>query len=165
MLVYALIALVLAAMAWRSSRIANATHSIRGILGVALFLGLTSTGVVINTILAASEPNAAAIVELKHRLPPDVCLVSLGPVDHLFAYYYRDPIGLLDRTPEAENTIAPGDYFCSGDGADGIPPMAVNFPYEKIAEVSCDRLRAKHGQRVVIVGRRLPNVSIHLSSG
>jgi 4-amino-4-deoxy-L-arabinose transferase-like glycosyltransferase len=151
---YGVAAVALAATTWWASRGEGSARTTQGVLSVAAFLGLTWSGVVVNHLIHASEIQSVSVAELKHRLPPDVHLVSLGRIDHLFAYYYRDPIALLPRTREAEQAIAPGDYFCSGD--DLSPPMEVSFPYEKIAVVSCDRWHAKRGNRVVLVGRRLP---------
>lgn len=152
--VYLVASMALAAATWWSSRSNDMARAALGVLSVAAFLGLTSTGAMTNYMIYASEPNAASVADLKRRLPPNVRLVSLGRIDHLFAYYYRDPIGLLPRTAEAEQAIAPGDYFCSGD--ENTPAMEVSFPYQMIAEVPCDRWRANRGKRAVLVGRRLP---------
>ena len=156
---YSVAAVALAASTWWSSRGAGLARASLGVLSVAMFLGLSWTGAVVNHAICASEPNAAAVADLKQHLPSNVRLTSLGRIDHLFAYYYRDPIGLLPRTHEAEQAIAPGDYFCSGD--ENTPPMEVSFPYEKIAVVSCDRWHANRGKRAVLVGRRLPDSSEH----
>ena len=152
--IYLFVAAVLSLVTWWSRGAATTAQIRSGVLSVAIFLGLTSTVVMSNVLIRTSEPTAEAVADLKRRLPADAGLVSLGPIDHLFAYYYGDPIPMLSY-PSQENAIPPiGGYFCSGNDASG--PVEVNFPWEKVAVISCERRHKPQPRRVVVVGRRLP---------
>ena len=151
---YLLAAAVLACATWRS-RVATTTTQIRiGVLSVAIFLGLTSTGVRSNVLIRISEPTAKAVADLKQHLPADAQLVSIGPIHHLFAYYYGDPIPIISYSTQGNALPVIGGYFCSG--TDYSPPVEVNFPWEKIAVISCERRHKPRPRMVVVVGRRLP---------
>jgi hypothetical protein len=95
---------------------------------------------------------------LKAQLPSDVHLVSIGPVDDIFMYYYANPIERLpaDKAAEGQGGNAAEsewEYFCMGCG----PNMPeVKFDYEKLAEVSVDAGYVDHPHDKVIVGRRRP---------
>jgi hypothetical protein len=83
---------------------------------------------------------------LKERLPDHARLVSLGPIPHLFAYYYGEPI---DLRPVCANEAAleSGEYFCA--------IAEPEIPYVEVARINCDRSVSDHAQSVVIVGRSL----------
>lgn len=77
-------------------------------------------------------------------------MVSIGPVDDVFLYYYGKPIKLL---PESEGTSRKDPswtYFCMGSGSD-MP--AFDLPYEKLGVVSVEAAYSDHPRNVVILGR------------
>jgi hypothetical protein len=120
---------------------------------VVALLGLGYAGLGMNVIDAISEDHAVAMQELKDRLPPQARLVSLGVVDHVFTFHYRDPIRVLAQSQgEHERPEADAYFVFDPDSKAGPKP---DFAWEQVAVFSCDRLRHDVPQRPVVVGRRL----------
>jgi hypothetical protein len=128
-----------------------------GIVSAALLVGLVWLGPIIEGKRRASETSTpTAVTALKQRLPSGTRLASLGPTDHVFAYYYREPIKQLPW-PLTEQSVPPDvEYFCYstnfclGPSLDQIP-----FPYETLAVIACDARHVEPPERFVLVGRRL----------
>jgi 4-amino-4-deoxy-L-arabinose transferase-like glycosyltransferase len=149
--VFAVAALGLAAIAYWSGNARTAEKRAVGTLALAAFLGLAYTGVVINGMQRVSSPSLApAVAELKRKLPEHVRLVSLGPADPLFAYYYRDSITKLPRPQGAEEIPAETEYFCFCANADDR--FWPDFDFEQVGEINCDRTPSSRN-RLTIVGR------------
>ncbi len=150
--IFALAAGGLAAVAYWSGLGAAPGRRAMGFWALTVFLVLGYTGVVINAMLRASNfTTEPAVTSLKRELPKNATLVSLGPADHLFAYYYRDPIPSIPW-PNGANALPEGTrYFCFSRSAQ--EPRWPDFPFEQIAEINCDRAHASR-DRVTIVGRR-----------
>lgn len=151
-LVFALAAAGLAVVAYWSGNARTPGRRAVGFLALAGFLALGYTGVVMNAILRVSnfttEPDVAA---LKRQLPAHARLVSLGPADPLFTYYYRDPIRAVPWPERADDLPDGVEYFCFARVADA--PRWPDFPFQEVAEINCDRALASRG-RLTIVGRR-----------
>jgi hypothetical protein len=124
-----------------------------GTLAVGGLLGLSYIGAIVNIFVATRRPIDAEIAAVATRLPSDVQLVSIGPVDDVFLYYYGKPI---ERLPAAEgigHKEPPWTYFCMGCGS-SVP--AFDMPYETLGVVSVEAAYSDHPHDVVILGRRLP---------
>jgi hypothetical protein len=135
---------------------ATALAGMTGILGVALFAGLLYGGAFINDMLRRSEVRTAeAVAEVKRQLPPGVRLVSIKPNDHLFAYYYRDPMPQVALCDAAEAVDPETTYFCFSSLE--LSPKDLPFPFETVATVSCERWHLSKPSRIVTVVRRLPD--------
>jgi 4-amino-4-deoxy-L-arabinose transferase-like glycosyltransferase len=120
-----------------------------GILIVAGFVAFTYTGIFINKLIRSSPGTEAAVVSLKHQLPLGHRLVSLGPVHHLFAFYYGEPIEILSGP--IERLGEPQTYFCF-DKHQG-ENRALPFQWKEIASISVDRFRRPIPQTSVVIGR------------
>ncbi len=122
-----------------------------GSLALAAFFGLAYAIVVIDGIVRVSNHRTeSSVAELKTQLPSGKTLVSLGEADHLFAYYYRDPIPAVAWPQDVEHVPADVEYFCFNHTADD--PYWPSFPFEQIATINCDRAEAST-ERFTIVGR------------
>jgi hypothetical protein len=140
-------------LVWASKKIVP-LRFMAGALAIAVFLGMTETGVLMNVFAELRQPIGESIAKLNAKLPRDVHLVSIGPVDDIFIYYYAKPIKRLPQEVGAADGTQPWEYFCMGCG----PNMPkVNFEYEKLAEVSVEAGYDDHPHDKVIVGRRLPS--------
>ena len=134
-----------------------------GILSLAAFLGLLYTGVVVNAEQRVSENTAAAVAKLHSQLPNRASLCSLGRIDHLFAFHFRDPIA-VQPWPQSADAIRPEmQYFCFNE--DPAQPKKLPFQWEKLAVISLERNHMARPRRTVVVGRCLPNPSDALSKG
>ncbi len=148
-LAFSWLALGLGLCAWQCVHSELPALQIGSILCVASFVGLTFAGLFTNSLVAQSQRADLAMSKLKSRLPSNAQLVSVGPIHHLFAYHFGRPIGLLpaDAQPDAEATG--GRYFCT------MKSVPISVPYEKVAEICCDREKDDGGRDIVIVGRLL----------
>jgi 4-amino-4-deoxy-L-arabinose transferase-like glycosyltransferase len=127
-----------------------------GALTVGALLGLSYIGVIINIFVATWHHIDAEIAVVAARLPDDVQLVSIGPVDDVFLYYYGKPIKRLPLSEGLGHKAPPWTYFCMGCG----PNMpAFDMPYEKLGVVSVEASYSDHPHDVVIIGRRLPETT------
>ncbi len=132
---------------------AGRAPAVTGAMSIALFLGMIFAGPVTSLQYRASNRTTGpAVARLKETLPPKANLVSLSVVDHLFTYYYRDPIPVITWPPSPGQ--APGNftYFCFS--VDLVKPEQVTFPHEILATIVCDRNAIEPPIRRVYVGRR-----------
>lgn len=152
-LLFAAAAVPLAGTAYWASRSVRPWSAVVGAAAVGLFAAVVWNGPVVEWKLAMSEQGTAEAVEaLRRELPPDAELISIGPTDHLFAFYYRDPIRLIrwDRL-DAEKF----EYFCYSTQFSESPPMSeLPFSFEVLAVVSCERQENENPKRVVVVAKR-----------
>lgn len=151
--VFAAVAAPLAVAAYWASRSVRPWSAVVGAASVGLFAALVWNGPIVQWKLLLSERGTAEAVEaLRHKLPADAELISIGPTDHLFAFYYRDPIRLVrwDRLGSEQF-----EYFCYSTQFSESPPMSeLPFSYDILAQISCERQETENPRRVVIVGKR-----------
>jgi hypothetical protein len=108
-----------------------------------------------NFIVRKNGVTAEQVAQLKKRLPWGQALVSFGPIHHLFAYHFQDPIALQEWPRKADGSVVQAYYFCF----DRNKSQSLPFAWEEIAAISCDRDRTPNPEEVVVVGRRLPLIS------
>jgi 4-amino-4-deoxy-L-arabinose transferase-like glycosyltransferase len=151
---YAAAVLGLAGLAWR------ARHSERGRirtagLALAVFMVLTFTGMVTDARIRRSEDQQEAVARIKELLPPGQRLISIGPIDALFAYHFGDSIDPSPLTTAEWARLLARDelYFCFDEVA-GWRPF-VPFAWQPLGIVSMDRNRHNPPERAVVVGRRV----------
>jgi hypothetical protein len=148
---------VLALIVFRARSRNQPARAYGAVIGLAGFLALTFTGVLTDFRLQRSENAAQAMRQLKERLPPDQQLVSLdGHTDSLFAYYYGSPTiapRKIDGAKEKSAMVSP--YFCIV--CEGSIRPTLPFQWKEIGSVSVDRNHHAIPERMVIVGRRLPD--------
>jgi 4-amino-4-deoxy-L-arabinose transferase-like glycosyltransferase len=125
-------------------------------LAVAGLLGLAYSGAIINIFVATRHPIAAEVATVAARVPEGVELVSIGPVDDVFLYYYGKPIRQLPAAEGVGHQARAWTYFCMGCGS-YLPE--VDMPYEKLGAVSVEAAYSDQPHDVVIIGRRLPEAT------
>jgi hypothetical protein len=124
------------------------------VLALAGFLGLSYTGVVVNVQVRTSNDPSPQVASLGDLIPSDQPLVSFGHVHHLFAYYYAKPIEFKPLDAQGRPVDDTATYFCFSLDPGFVAPT-ISFPWEMLAEVSCDRARSEHPRARVIVGKRV----------
>jgi hypothetical protein len=110
-------------------------------------------------------------------VPPEAQLVSLTPIEHRFAYYYRDEITELPW-PTRVADIPPGmEYFCfmrnPGDTAErrhagrgrGTEKSSGTLPFawQEVTAICVDRSVRDEGARAVVLGRVIRPLRAELS--
>ena len=140
---------------WASARM-EAWRQQLGTLAISGLLGLSYTGAIINIFVATRHPIDAEVAAVAARIPDNVQLVSIGPVDDVFLYYYGKPITRLARSEGIGDKQPPWTYFCMGCGST-MP--AFDMPYEQLGVVSVEAAYCDHPHDVVILGRRLPEMT------
>jgi 4-amino-4-deoxy-L-arabinose transferase-like glycosyltransferase len=125
---------------------------------VAGFWGLISTGIVLTAQQRSSNDPANEIAHVRELIPRGETLVSFRPIHHLFAYYYRQPIRVQMVAHDRAPADFAGTYFCYSVAHD-TPPVEMPFPWEQVAEISCERARTSDATTKVVVGRALASKS------
>jgi len=141
----------LAGLAFWAGNSATPARRAAGTWAIALFLGLLHTGVVVSAQARLSNTTTGpAVAALKQKLQ-GARLVSLGSVDHLFTYYYLDPIEAVAWPERAEEIPPRAEYFCFS--CTEQEPRWPEFAFETVEVICCDR-EANGAGRLVIVGKR-----------
>jgi 4-amino-4-deoxy-L-arabinose transferase-like glycosyltransferase len=137
-----------------------------GILALAGFLALASSGAMTNARLRAANDLDPVVAQLHERLAGGE-LVSLGRVYHRFAYAYGTPIPQIPW-PSSHDELPPDvTYFCfdrrpgdtqerraTSDGRiHGTTPGTLPFEWEEVARIEADPVERAVHNRTVIVGR------------
>ena len=152
-IVYGLLAVAAAVAVVWSQRQRDAAGARLGVLTLAAFMGLSYSGLVINVQMRSSNNPSAAVASVRELIPPGDRLLSFGPVHHLFAYYFQDPIELRKVDDGQAPTEFDNAYFCFVDDPFFETPE-IPFAWERVAEISCERVQSKHPLTKVVVGRR-----------
>ncbi len=161
------VALAVAAILFVARRRREPRLALAAVTAIAAFLALAHLGVV-NAGKARAAADVAAIVgELRGELPPGEQLVSLGAIDHRFAYFYGEPIEQFSwpETPEA----APSDvrYFVFMRRAGDTPERRVEgrgvtwghtsgtlpFAWEEVRAISTSRFPDSNPHEWIVLGR------------
>jgi len=150
-LLYGAAVAALALFTWRRAA-ARDQGAMRGIVAAAAaFMVLTMTGVYGNQLQQSAVDAAGAVRRLRRSLPAGARLVSLGPVHHLFAYLYEDPIIIAPRPVDRRQPPAAGTYFCVDQWSDA--PLELPFAWRRLATISMARTRTRRSYTNVVVGR------------
>lgn len=159
-LAYAAAAVALAMLLWRYRAGTTVAQTRLTVIALALFLVLTFSGLVMNIRVRRSVDAASAIEELRAHLPPNQELVSLdGQIDCLFNFLYRTPIVHQRLCPPFGGSDPMDDvtYFCFR--CYGITRPSLPFAWEEIGAINLDRNQLPTPERLLVVGRRLPEGS------
>jgi 4-amino-4-deoxy-L-arabinose transferase-like glycosyltransferase len=161
-LLFTLAAVAVTAIAFWNSRGVEVVREQAGVLTLAVFLGLTYMGAVMNIFVATRHPIDAEVAAMITRLPKDVELVSIGPVDDVFLYYYGRPIRRLPAAEGIGHKERRWTWFCMGCG-----PKMPTFdpPYEQIDKISVETAYCDNPHDVVIIGRRLSDTTAEKPAG
>jgi hypothetical protein len=124
---------------------------------VACFLGLSQATLVVNLRQRFSEDAGQAVASLKQQIPEDAKFVSLGQAHHLFLFHLGKPVRLLKHNEDDPTVWGGAEYFCLW--TKGTDPPQLDFAWEPVATISCDRNRSGRPTEVTIVGRRKPVVT------
>jgi 4-amino-4-deoxy-L-arabinose transferase-like glycosyltransferase len=133
-------------------RSAATGHPKAAVLGLAALVGLLFSGLVTNVVIARGRPLAQHLAEVMQRLPKGAQLVSIGPADPTFAFFYGEPMRQLPWKPAELAKETDWTYFCV-DLRDSR--VKCDFPYEEVAVAYCEPHESPHPVGFVMIGRRL----------
>jgi len=159
--IYLLAAAAIAAILYRLRGNWSPRAGATVMLGLAAFMGLTASGVAVNSLKSTDPQAGIEVALLKERLPKDAQLVSFGQVETMFTYHWRQPVQLVAAClPRSADELPPGcDYFCFNAAAGERP--ALPFLWREDAVISCDRRANGNGpDHAVIVGHRIEAIAL-----
>lgn len=146
-------AIGLAYVARKSLADVNDRAMARGIYAIAGFLAMVQVGLITTVQQHRCEDIAGHVEQIRQQLPANCRLVSLGLVHHAFAYFYGQPIPIVELP--AANFLEGQDYFCLHTYDSDPPPLP--FEWTQITVISCDRFKCDTVPKDrVFIGRRLP---------
>lgn len=134
---------------------------------IAAFLGLSYTGAVLNGQIRTSNDMTESVAELKAGLPAPASLVSFGPIEHRFAYYYENFIEELPWPRDMREIPAGVEYFCFDRYMWDTPqakyvgrgmywetlPNELPFEWEEVAALPADRNKRDPTEITVVIGK------------
>lgn len=151
---------IIAGVGWYAAERLTPRNIMIGMTTTACFLGLTYSTLLVYVRQKISEDAPGAIVQLRHQLPADQPLVSLGPAHHLFLLLYGEPVKQLAVDHPEELDRIGTDYFCFWVWTGGVKPADIPFEWEQVAVISCDRNRRSNPVDTMIVGRRIRSTQV-----
>ena len=151
---------------WTCYRVSTTSTRLIAVAAIALFAGVTQAGVLMNVSIARWNDPSAAVAEIK-EIVSSAPLVSLTPIDHRFAYLYREPIAELAWPLEVDDVPPEVDYFCfmrhpadtaeereAGRGRTWTTtPGRLPFAWEEVATICVERRIRNVPQRMLVLGR------------
>jgi len=166
-LLVAAVAAAAAAVLLRARLTTDAGTAKSAVFAVVSFAGLVFTGAVVNSWLREANDLTVTVTELKTQLPDSVRLVSFGPIDHRFAFYYETLIPELQWPTSREELPEDVSYFCyehhRGDTAESRvngrgmywtrTPGTLPFEWEQVASIPCDRTHTDDPEITAVIGR------------
>jgi 4-amino-4-deoxy-L-arabinose transferase-like glycosyltransferase len=164
-IVFAATALATAATLWCARKRHGDAPAQVAVLALAAWLGLGSTGVMVNYYRQNWHTPSAAVLALKQQLPDPTQLVSFGPAFHPFTYVYQDAIRLLPWPKDVSQVPQNVEYFCFHQSyvnslmrSDQQPSLVASnnaaplpFSWTHVATIQCERHKKSHDN--IVVGR------------
>jgi hypothetical protein len=114
---------------------------------------LSYSGVVVDMQIQTSNDPSAEIVSVRQMIPPGEHLVSFGPIHHLFAFYFQRPIELHKLSDHEVPSDTTATYFCFSEGPN-VEKIEIPFAWDRLAIISCERVRSSTPSATVVVGKR-----------
>ena len=159
------ILLAITTLVW-NHRNALLRHAFYSMAAFSLFVGMFYNCIVVSMHNDHWHDLTVDVNNIKKRLDSDT-MVSFGPVDHRFAYPYRDFIAELTWPEQVHELPADVKYFCfnrtKGDSPErrvaqrGMKmwhtPGTLPFQWKEIGRVCCDRKVREDPDLCVIVGQ------------
>jgi hypothetical protein len=134
---------------------------------IAAIAGIGAAGFLVNLHAARWIDPTGDVAQMKAQLPSGTSLVSFSPVEHRFAYYYRDSIAEIDWPRKIGDLPPDIEYFCfmrqPGDTADSRvagrgrtwykTPGTLPFAWQEMMSICVERQVYDDLPRAVVLGR------------
>lgn len=152
-IVFLLVCIALTILLWRNRHAATLRQGVLGVTCVAAYIGMLYTGVVINVDQRDATNKIQQIAHARDVVPVGEQLFSLGPVDHGFAYYYRDAIAKTPWPSAGQSLPENVEYFVFlPEDELGTPDF--DFAWEPIAFVETAATTTEEIPRLLVVAQK-----------
>jgi len=166
-ILFAFLSLTTCWICFQGFKYGSSKWNFASILAIGLFFGVVNLGIITNSDVARWNDPTTSVAKLKSHLPQSSEVVSLGPIDARFAWYYEDPIRQI-AWPTAETPLPDNvDYFVfmrrptdtpesrsAGRGRSWYrTPGTVPFEWEELTMINCDRVIREVEEETVVLGR------------
>jgi 4-amino-4-deoxy-L-arabinose transferase-like glycosyltransferase len=162
----AMIGAAVVATIWFCYRAGTPIAKLAAVAAIASFAGIVQAGAMTNFNIARWNDPAPAVDQIKQIVASDQ-LVSLTPIDHRFAYLYKQPITELAWPTQVADLPANVEYFCfmrhpvdtaekreAGRGRTWTTsPGTLPFAWEEVATLCVERRVRDYPQRMLVLGR------------
>lgn len=160
---FAILAIVAIRKCYRADSL---DRKLAAVTAIAVFAGVVQAGVLMNLNIGKWSNPVAAVDQMK-EIVAGARLVSLTPIDHRFAYLYREPITELGWPLAVGDLPADVEYFCfmrhpadtarareAGRGRTWTrTPGTLPFAWEEVATLCVERRYRNFPQRMLVLGR------------
>lgn len=137
------------------------------VVAIALFAGIAQAGALMNVNITRWNDPSVGVGQIRDLVSRTAPLVSLTPIDHRFAYLYREPITELSWPREVDDLPENVEYFCfmrdpqdtaqsrcAGRGRSWTTtPGTLPFAWEEVATLCIERRLRNRPQITVVLGR------------
>ena len=142
---------------------------VASVVSIGLVIGVMTAGGIINANVQTWNNPTAQVLELKSHMPTPEQIVSLGPIDHRFAFYYGLPIKQVPW-PTADTPLPDdAEYFVftrrpedtrqerfAGRGRSWYTTAGtVPFEWEELAAIDCNRVVRDSPRCLIVLGRKI----------
>jgi 4-amino-4-deoxy-L-arabinose transferase-like glycosyltransferase len=166
-LFYAIFAFFAAYLLWGAFRHADRFRPTIAVCAIAAVASIGVTGLLLNVHAARWRDPTADVAKIKQMLPPNANLASFSPIEHRFAYYYREPIAELNWPTKTNDVPADLEYFCfmrtPGDTAESrsagrgrtcyTTPGTLPFEWQELGSICVERQKNVKTPQTVVLGR------------
>lgn len=142
-----------AVLIFRQASSGRREHALMVTFTLAALLAICFNGAVLNVKASIYANVGPEVIALRHRLPAEARLVSLGELHHQFVYWYEEHIPMIQRPTIPDEVPADLEYFAM-DARRG-EPVELPFDWEQIATLNMDRIHKADPKVFVLVGRRI----------
>jgi len=152
---------------WLNNRRTGRVRPLVAVGTIAGIAGMSAAGLMVNVHAARWNDPTTDVAQFKDELPPGMRLVSFSPIEHRFAYYYRDAVAEIDWPRHVDDLPPDVEYFCfmrtpgdmperrsSGRGRTVYEtPGTLPFAWREITSICVERQIYDDSPRVVVLGR------------
>jgi 4-amino-4-deoxy-L-arabinose transferase-like glycosyltransferase len=143
-----------AALIFRQTSPGRTEHGLVVTFTITSLAAICFNGPVVNATVNVAANIGPEVTAMRDRLPAQARLVSFGPVNHKFVYWYEENIPILPRPQTLDDVPEDLQYFAMDVGPGQSPDLP--FEWERIAEFNMERRRDKPNPEItVLVGRRI----------
>lgn len=167
LILFSIFSLLVAWICFRARKLGTPKFNFAAILAISSLFGFACLGLFINTNVARWNDPTSAVEQMKSSITNPEKIVSLGPIDHRFAYYYETQIEQIEWPTEQTPLPQDVEFFVfmrnpvdtpakrvAGRGRTWYQtPGTVPFAWEELLSIDCNRVIRPDYEKKVVLGR------------